>query len=196
MIIQEEVNSSVGVSVPTEQISRRSPFLGSQYTGIINERFAPSAFPTWKSPQEEVERKLERPKINILDERFPTNQSGVSNILGPPQPPVYEKPYEITEVARRFIMKQKKSVDLNKNLNKVSNRILEFMNKQSIKSKVIIDLEVDAEYDDWIEPRIRVLVEPSKFEQAYELFKEILDFSLKEVHKRETERFMITLDAM
>jgi len=107
---------------------------------------------------------------------------------------VVQKPYEMNQIVRDFIKKQKRQLDLNKSLNTVSTRISEFMNRQGIKAKVVIDLETDTEYDDWTEPRIKVLVEPSELERVYGLFDRLLDFSLQHVRKREMKRFRITLD--
>lgn len=203
MAAPEDVDSSVGISIPAEPASRYYPsFPSSQHGGITDEEalVAQDVFQVWRPFEEEVGRRPEEPVfdwINILDDRFLLNQSGVSDILGRlPQPPLFQKPYKMTEIAHDFIRKQKRSIDLNKSLDKVSNRIFEFMKEQAIESEIIIDLEVDTEYDDWIEPRIRVLVEPSKFEQAYTLFDKLLDFSLKGIRKRETRRFIITLDTL
>jgi len=198
MIAPEEVNSSVGVNIKAEQVSGYRPFPSGQQSGITDEgpRVAQDVFPLWRAFEEEEPKMHVFDWMSILGDQF-LNQSGVSNILGRrPQPPVFQKPYKITEIAHDFIRKQKRSIDLNKSLDKVSNRILEFMKGRAIESEIIIDLEADTEYGDWIEPRIRVLVEPSKFEQTYKLFDKLLYFSLKGIRKRETKRFMITLDMM
>ncbi|MGD0495175.1 MAG: hypothetical protein ABSB28_03945 [Candidatus Bathyarchaeia archaeon] len=108
---------------------------------------------------------------------------------------IIQKPYEMSQIVRDFIMRQKRQLDMNKSLDIVSTRISEFMKKQGIKAKILIDLETDTEYDDWAEPRIKVLVEPSEFERAYGLFDKLLNFSLQCVRRREMKRFRITLDA-
>jgi hypothetical protein len=105
-----------------------------------------------------------------------------------------QKPYEMSEVARDFINRQKRPIDLNRSLDVVSTRVSDFMKKHRITAKILIDTETDTEFDDWTEPRIKILVEQAKFERAYTLFDELLNYALQSVRKREMKRFRITLD--
>lgn len=152
---------------------------------------------------------FERPKVKVKKlwpkpfTRFPIDgdqllaMSDQSGFVAPDifRHVIVQKPYEMSQIVRDFIMKQKRQRDMDKSLDTVSTRISEFMKKQGIKAKILIDLETDTEYDDWAEPRIKVLVEPSEFERAYGLFDKLLNFSLQCVRKREMKRFRITLDA-
>lgn len=135
--------------------------------------------------------------LDVVGTQLSLDQSEVSLILSRlPHPSAYLKPYRSTQTARDFIRKQKRPIALDASLDQVSSRIAEFMNRKAMKSEVIVDLEIDPEYDDWVEPRIKVLVEPSKLGEAYTLFEDLLGFALRDIRKRESKRFMITLDSM
>lgn len=195
-----ESNSSIGTDITTERsVGRYAHFLSNQPSAISDEERVQDIFQAGRLFEKRNIRKPEKSKTLALDRIIALNQlvsnlSGLTDTLGPLPSPIYQEPYKITEVAREFIRKQKKSFSLNESLDRVSNRILEFMADRSIESQIIIDLEVDPEYGDWIEPKIQVLIEPSKFEKAYGLFSELLEFTLKGVRRKETKRFMITID--
>lgn len=198
-LVNRESNSSIGTDISAERPVGRYPYFLRSYPSVIfDEEIAQGIPQGGRLFKEQIIKKPEKPALDrmVALDQFVSSLSGLFDMLEPLPPPIYQKPYKITEVAHDFIRKQKKSFALNESLDKVSNRILEFMRAQAIKSEIIIDLEVDPEYGDWIEPKIQVLIELSKFEDAYELFGELLDFSLKGIRRKETKRFMITIDTM
>lgn len=127
-----------------------------------------------------------------FDNQF--ENAAVSELIEPIQYPLYQNPYKMTKTVRSFIIKQKKSSDLFKSINHVRDRISKFFDDKKIKSELLISLEIDEEYNDWIEPAIKVFIDPQNFERAYELFDLLLDFSLEGVRKKDQRRFAITLE--
>lgn len=200
-LVYNENNSSMATDIPAEpSMGRYRSLQRRKLSAIFYHRDTQEMFQAEQLLEKHITKKSKEPKVSALDKIIGLNIQSVSNLTGltdmvdPLPSPIYQKPYRITESAHDFIRKQKKSFALNESLDRVSNRILEFMRERCIESEIIIDLEVDPEYGDWIEPKIQVLVESSKFEKAYELLSQLLEFSLKGIRKKETKRFMITVD--
>jgi len=171
--------------------------VSSRQSGIVDENIA-HIFQGWE-PYKEIRKTTEKPEPPFFDiTSIPDNEflykSAISDILGLPLSPIFQRPYKITEAASNFIISEKRSKALEESLDRISSRISEFMKKQDIRTEIIIDLEVDTEYEDWIEPRIRILVESSKLEKSYSLFGNLLKYSLMGTRKREMKRIRITLD--
>lgn len=202
-ISSEEANLFLGIEVPTEAVGKHPSFPGSRSSQFANEDFAQDPFQVRRASEQEVRRPQDSTMyplgmtLDVVGTQLSLDQSEVSLILSRlPHPSAYLKPYRSTQTARDFIRKQKRPIALDASLDQVSSRIAEFMNRKAMKSEVIVDLEIDPEYDDWVEPRIKVLVEPSKLGEAYTLFEDLLGFALRDIRKRESKRFMITLDSM
>lgn len=200
MIVSKEINSPTGTIPMEDQIGEYYSF-PEERPELIDERTIPHDFPElFKPPKREIDEISKRLKTNVRDEiitpdsRYLQRVGAASSIPRFPLPPVAWQPYEISKIASDFIKEQKRAFALNKSLDTVAEGILRFMKSQNIEARIVIDLETDPEYDDWKEPRVRVLIPSCKFEHTYRHFSELLNFSLRGIRKRDLIRFRVTLD--
>lgn len=101
--------------------------------------------------------------------------------------------YEISKEAEVFIFKQKKAVRYKKDLVTICDRIAEFLQKANIEAEISISLFQDPEYSDWVESKIIIGVNEKEFAKAYELYGNLLDYSLGKIRRKTIEKVVIAI---
>jgi hypothetical protein len=147
--------------------------------------------------QQDLQRSMLR-KPSPLMQLDPYDRFSTSAVFGPHDlrklPSILA--YEISRDAEDFINKQKKSVQLRKDITAISDRAMEFLNKEGIKAKVSVSLFTDPEYDDWIEPKIRIEVPENELARTYKIYNELLSCSFQKIRKRTLRRLLVTVESI
>lgn len=140
---------------------------------------------------------IDKPKFStkkISDFELVLNRSSGIDEISPDQILPRIKNYHMTELITSFINKNKKTRRLRKPIDFISNKIYDYLITQKIRTEIIVDLEVDSEYDDWVEPVIKIMVDSSDFEKVYSLYDVMLSHSLKKLKGKISEKIMISVD--
>lgn len=102
---------------------------------------------------------------------------------------------EISRDAEHYIKRQKNFSRYKSDINKIGNRILDFLKQKEICAKISVNLFSDPEYTNWAEPRIQIIVPSENLQKTYELFNDLLEYSFVGVSRKTLKKVVITIDS-
>ena len=140
-------------------------------------------------------------KLRLEEPRFPTELSKHQKIatsavtsLDYPERCSVRPRFEISRDTEDFINTQKKSVRFRRDILSISEKASEFLRKHRIEAKISIPLFTDPEYGDWVEPEIRIEVPRNELKRAYDVYNDLLSYSLKGVRKKTLRKIFVTIE--
>ncbi len=103
--------------------------------------------------------------------------------------------YEFSKDAEVFINSQKQSHRYREEIVAISDRAFDFLEEQGIAAKIFIPLFADPEYTDWLELKIRIEVPKDELKKAYELYNDLLSYSLKGIRRKTLKKIFVAIES-
>lgn len=132
-----------------------------------------------------------RTQLNLNDSAI---TSAIFGMNDPRQLPLVHF-YMISRDAELFINRQKNPLRFRKDITTISDRASEYLSREGIKAKISVSLFADPEYDDWIEPKIRIEVPKDELAKTYGIYNGLLSYCLQGIRRRTMKQLFVTIES-
>jgi hypothetical protein len=104
--------------------------------------------------------------------------------------------YIISRDAESFINRQKNYLRFRRDIFTISDRASEYLSTKGIKAKISVSLFTYAEYEDWVEPKIRIEVPADELASTYSVYDQLLSYCFKGIRKRTMKQLFVAIESM